>query len=164
MEGRTNLQATNTPSWLAADMAALADIIIHDRVLEPSAGTGAIVEAVSVYAQNITAIELNKPMFAELVESYPSVECLNTNFLRYSFDNLFDRVVMNPPHKNCVEHVRHAADQLAEGGRLVALLHATYCDEICKILPDVRFYHLPRETFVIGDNYIEAVIAVWDKI
>jgi 16S rRNA A1518/A1519 N6-dimethyltransferase RsmA/KsgA/DIM1 with predicted DNA glycosylase/AP lyase activity len=158
------LLATMTPSWLAADMAALADITIHDRVLEPSAGIGAIVEALEVHARYITAIELNKKMFADLIDSHPSVECLNTNFLCQKFDNLFDRVVMNPPHRNCVTHVSHAASQLAEGGRLVALLHAAYRDEICKILHDVRFYHLPRETFVIDNSYIEAVIAVWDKI
>jgi tRNA1(Val) A37 N6-methylase TrmN6 len=153
-----------TPSWLAKDMIALADISSHHSILEPSAGTGAIVvELEKRYGcGTVLALELNKECYKQLAIV---TECgkINADFLKYQFEYVFDRVVMNPPHRRCVEHVVKAASLLTDRGRLVALIHATYADEIAKHLRDVRFYYLPRETFVLEGNYVEACIAVFDK-
>jgi 16S rRNA A1518/A1519 N6-dimethyltransferase RsmA/KsgA/DIM1 with predicted DNA glycosylase/AP lyase activity len=145
-------------------MIALAGIMPRHNVLEPSAGTGAIVEHLS-WNHAVTAVELNKRNYDRLSAFYGEhVTCLNRDFLLHDFCGvLFDRVVMNPPHKNCVTHIEKAAALLREGGRLVALIHVRYADEISSFLPDVRKYYLPRDTFSLNDEYIESVIIVWDK-
>lgn len=161
-EQRINLPATMTPSWLAADMVALAQVEEDHTVLEPSAGTGSLIKA-CCYGK-ITAIELNKGLFNGLPK-FLIHNALNVDFLTYDFgETTFNRVIMNPPHKRCVEHVAKAASLLDEDdGRLVVLVHAVYVAEIETFLQNVRKYSLPRETFMVDDKYIESTIIVWDK-
>ena len=173
MEQRTGILATNTPSWLARDMVALANIASHHTVLEPSAGTGAIIEALSETAKwGITAIELNKENFIKLKKSFPyyDVVYLNKDFMRYDFEGAsFDRIVMNPPHNHCLTHFVKAAELLSSGGRIVALFHKNYSTSIQEIYADtwldVRLYSCDSKTFVLpsGEN-IEASIIVGDKV
>jgi len=160
---RTNLPATMTPAWLAKDMISLADIGFSHSILEPSAGTGSILDQLFFYPK-ITAIELNKSLYFSLKEKYVNINVLNGDFITYHYLPYFGRILMNPPHRNCVDHVKKAYELLDINGRIVALIHATYLPEIEKIIPShVRKYGLPRETFCYNDSYIEAAIIVIDK-
>jgi phospholipid N-methyltransferase len=159
-----------TPSWLGRDMVALANIQVGDDILEPSAGNGAIVKEILDHMPDncyVVAIELNKKLFNELKQVSETWRfdpvcgdfLLNPLYMRAGYN----RIVMNPPHRKCIAHIEKAASLLRHGGRLVALVHSVYLDEIKKILPDVIIRPLPSETFVIEGNYIEAAVIVIDK-
>jgi len=97
------------------------------NVLEPSAGTGAIVrELKSRGASRITAVEVNAER-AACIQNWPGVIVYRANFLDMKARPEFDWVIMNPPFygTHWMDHVLHAFDWLKPGGRLVAILPAT---------------------------------------
>lgn len=122
-----------TPREIAARMVELADIRPGMRVLEPSAGTGALLGAMGgrMFAHNpeagsVHACEINPDLARHLQRDFPltSVRCVD--FLDTVDEQGFDRIVMNPPFKDAedVKHIIHAAKLLKPGGRLVALCAA----------------------------------------
>jgi len=117
-----------TPHELAERMAELADIQPGARVLEPSAGTGAIIGALGAtwHAQGgeLVAVEVNQRLADRLRAEFPLTEVRAGDFLAMNGDlGAFDRVLMNPPFENGadIKHIRHAAGMLKPGGRLVAI-------------------------------------------
>ena len=114
-----------TPSALAARMVELASIAPGQTVLEPSAGTGALLQALAAAApqSRVTAIEINHDLVAHLQRQ--QYQARQGDFLQYSANELgqFDRIVMNPPFGRAadIRHIRHAIGFLRPGGRLVAL-------------------------------------------
>lgn len=104
-----------------------------DSVLEPSAGTGNIVEAMADAYRGfeditITALEVSPKLVevlraqAEALRDTHAVDVQQGDFLKYTIEH--DVIIMNPPFsKNRdIDHVRHAWDILAPGGRLVAVM------------------------------------------
>lgn len=118
-------QSFFTPSDLAREIAALADVRGCD-VLEPSAGRGALVTAcLSAGAARLYAVEKNKE-YAQDIEGAAAM-CLGCDFLELTElwgGRLFHRIVMNPPFtKNQdIKHVNHALKFLAPNGILVAIM------------------------------------------
>jgi SAM-dependent methyltransferase len=125
-----------TPPELAARMVAEAAIEKGHDVLEPSAGTGCLLDAMPGGAQ-VTAVEIDgrltealRVRFGCVDHDSPSLRVIGGDFLSLTPDNhathglgLFDRVVMNPPFKDAedIRHIRHAWQFVRPGGRLVAL-------------------------------------------
>ncbi len=114
-------QFYETPPDLARRMVAIAQVRAGDRVLEPSAGRGAILKALPP-AVHRTAVELN----AEMSELYAHAHAVHfKNFLQCNGElGLFDRVTANPPFRNGqdVEHVRHMFGLLKHDGVLVTVM------------------------------------------
>ena len=108
-----------TPPDLAETMVAAAQIEGHHRVLEPSAGQGAIA---SLLPPNAVLVEVS-PMHCEILRAAGHKYVRKADFLDWR-DGLFDRVVMNPPFDGgrAVRHLEHAASMTAPGGRIVAVL------------------------------------------
>lgn len=123
-----------TPSPLADRVVALADIRPGDRVLEPSAGRGALalavrracpeahvlcVEPLPAHRAALEAegFELIGEDFLELDEPAP--------FLAHAPEP-FDAIVANPPFSKRadIEHVEHMLRFLRPGGALVAIMSA----------------------------------------
>lgn len=109
-----------TPGALAARMAELANVQPGERVLEPSAGTGMLMRALSVPAQ-VTAVEQNPRLADALAKRYPAARVVRGDFLTAADLGEFDAVVMNPPFSADVQHIRRALGLLRPGGRLVAV-------------------------------------------
>ena len=114
-----------TPSGLAARMVSLADIQPGATVLEPSAGTGALLDAIrdeGADSAAVTAVEINLGLTA--IKGKAS-RVHYGDFLACSSADLgaFDRIIMNPPFANAddIRHITHARTMLKPGGRLVAL-------------------------------------------
>ncbi len=121
-----------TPPDLAARMVELADIEPGNRVLEPSAGTGRLIEAMRAphiregrgCGAVLTAVEINPRLAGALSTCLHVDDVRNADFLSLNGDlGTFDRVLMNPPFENGsdIRHIRHAFGYLKPGGRLVAL-------------------------------------------
>lgn len=113
-----------TPATLADQLIVEADLRPGQRVLEPSAGIGSLCEVVRevVPDAEIVAVEV-RPALADIV-ALKGFKCINADFLELESDELFDRVIMNPPFEKGadVDHVRAAFDRLKPGGRLVAIM------------------------------------------
>jgi len=113
-----------TPPALAERMVEEADILTGHSVLEPSAGTGAILAALPNVRPfgSVTAVEINTTLAASLEQVADETIC--GDFLKQN-ENLgtFDRIVMNPPFENGadIKHIQHAIKMLKPGGRLVAI-------------------------------------------
>lgn len=122
-----------TPVAIARQMVEAAAIEPGMRVLEPSAGSGRIADAIQEYAAatgnvNLWCIEC-VPRLVDLLQ-LKGHRTEQRDFLTLAPrevgppDRLFDRIVMNPPFEDGqdAEHVMHAYELLAPGGRLVSLL------------------------------------------
>lgn len=117
-----------TPRALADRMAEAAGFEDGHRVLEPSAGTGALLRAALRAcdgALDITAVEINTDLAMQLsAEGLASTVEAGRDFLTCNGDlGKFDRVIMNPPFGGAadIRHILHARQFLKPGGRIVAL-------------------------------------------
>jgi 16S rRNA G1207 methylase RsmC len=112
-------------------MAVLAEVEPGHRVLEPSAGTGNLIDAIRKvqHPGHLVAVELNVELAERLRAKYQPGDATvkQADFLECNGDlGPFDRIVMNPPFKDGadIRHIEHARGLLAPGGRLVALCAA----------------------------------------
>jgi precorrin-6B methylase 2 len=118
-----------TPPDVARQMVEAADIQPGQRILEPSAGSGAIADAVREAGadQYLVCIEVNHRLVQLL--DLKGYRAMQDDFMVFgrsvsACDLLYDRIVMNPPFEDGqdIEHVMHAYELLKPGGRLVALM------------------------------------------
>lgn len=112
-----------TPPDLARRMVELAGVEPGERVLEPSAGTGRILDQLPAGCQ-VVAVEINATLGGRLDATDRAV--VIGDFLVCKPDTLwgrFDVVLMNPPFAKGadIEHIQHALTFLKPGGRLVAI-------------------------------------------
>lgn len=117
-----------TPPDVARQVVALAEIQSGECVLEPSAGTGNLVQAVidSGVDTEILAYEINASLCSALARKYPSyrVQARCADFLTVTdFQGQYPKIIMNPPFERGadIRHITHARTFLAPGGRLVAI-------------------------------------------
>lgn len=130
-------QAFYTPARIADEIVEFAEMEGGERILEPSAGEGAIAEAVRRWErENITAgcvvvIELDpdgcdklrKSAAGEFATCSDWIVC-QTDFLREEPERTYDRVLMNPPFTagQDVQHIKRALEWLKPGGRLLSIV------------------------------------------
>lgn len=120
---KKELQFFATPARLADKMVLLADLKEQESVLEPSAGQGAIIEAilrigpkVTIQCYEISAINRK---FLEKLEC--SIE--GEDFFEAADTFKYDKIIANPPFSGNqdISHIYAMWDRLEKGGRLVAL-------------------------------------------
>ncbi len=114
-----------TPPDVVDRLMELADVRPGMRVLEPSAGQGAIANACRAAGGEVTCIELMPANVRALRDQGHSVS--ERDFLTMLPSPLMDRVVMNPPfaRQADIKHVLHALQFLCDGGRLVSVMSAS---------------------------------------
>lgn len=160
-------QAFYTPDAIANQVAELADV--SDRmVLEPSAGDGALADALNgAGADEVVCFEIDKACCTRLrAKGY---EVRRGDFLAMSpADMDYERIVMNPPFAKdaYIAHIDHAMKFLAPGGRLVAIIPG---DRVSSKLSDVlppnatwTCYPLPKSAFKESGTNIQTSILVID--
>lgn len=164
-----------TPFAVAARIAEVSGIKDGDQVLEPSAGQGALIDAVLERAPgaHVTAIELLESNVGVLRLKYASMRILQGDFLNMP-RRAFDRVVMNPPfskHQD-IMHVCRARDWLAPGGRLVAVMSAgiTFRQDRLTVAfreftknNDAMIEHLPPESFKVSGTMVNTVLVTVNR-
>ena len=127
-----------TPPKIADKMGAfLAEMGRDVKILEPSAGLGALAHAAEKYLDDsaeIVCCEIQDEFIKILESKYKTVK---RDFLDFHPGPVFDGCIMNPPFRNhaAEKHVDHAWDCLKPGGRLVALVGKGAVDSI-----DEEFY------------------------
>lgn len=118
-------QLFQTPPELAARLVALLDLKPLERVLEPSAGLGRLLDAIPRECETV-AVEIAPQCARELYETNRvNVHILQRDFLTVTCDEIgeFDAVAMNPPFhlRSDIKHILWAFSFLKPGGRLAAL-------------------------------------------
>lgn len=127
-------QAFMTPKGLAARLANALSPMGGARILEPSAGEGALIKAVQALQPQVyfDAVEIDKERQA-MLRDLPAVAIVGEDFMTYIPEVLYDGVIMNPPftRNQDIKHVSKAYTCLKDGGRLVAVtaegwIHSTH--------------------------------------
>lgn len=165
-----------TPFSLASRMIEVAKIHVGDRILEPSAGTGAIIQCLPGLLPfpndcrqtigHVCAVESHAGLADNLRRSglASSVRC--TDFLSLTPLDLgkFDVILMNPPFADGqdIEHIKHAVDFLKPGGRLVAICAngPRQSNKLQPIIDDMggSWTPLPVDTFKESGTRVNTVI------
>ena len=165
-----------TPIELVTRMIEEADIEPGMICLEPSAGDGRIAIAMvskSDRRNNVMACEMNVQA-QHILKTQDILVVAEPDFMKYNPEGKFDRIVMNPPFskEQDIQHVLHAWDLLAPGGRIVAIMseHAfcTNSNRRCvgfqKWLDNVGWSEeLPEGTFKESGTMIRTRLVVIDK-
>lgn len=155
-----------TPTEVARQVVELADIRAGHLVLEPSAGTGALIDAIDPVRRivNVRAVEVNARLVDRLrARKNPHVEVWCADFLTCNGDlGTFDRIVMNPPFErgSDIKHIRHAQGLLREGGRLVAICAAGPRQREAFEPEAEAWIDLPDDTFKAQGTGVRTAIVV----
>lgn len=186
-------QAFYTPPDVAVRVIEAATIGRDHLVLEPSAGGGALVDAVTLNEfEAITAIEMDPQAAALLTKSCEGcddIQVLIGDFLSFEPCALgseptndkqlprFDRVVMNPPFTGGqdIQHIRHAFSFLWPGGRLVSVVPTNVLSNTSRAYAEFRkwldgpytadweWIKLPAGSFAASGTQIDTALLVIDK-
>lgn len=114
-----------TPAEIVARMIDAADIPAGGcLVLEPSAGSGAILDAVKEAEPSCTFEIFERHCSLRDILESKGYTLTGSDFIDHRPAANVARVLMNPPFEKGqdMEHVRHAFECLEEGGRLVAIM------------------------------------------
>lgn len=142
------------------------------RVLEPSAGPGAIALAALAGGNRVTCVEIQDALAQRLAVSGRFEKVLNADFLTVTPAALgkFDRIVMNPPFDRGrdIDHVTHALQFLADDGILVSVMSAGTEFREDRKSQDFRamvekrgfFMDLPAGSFAESGTYVNTMLCV----
>lgn len=163
-----------TPGSVIERMLDYIDSDEPFTVLEPSAGTGAILDAVTNKYQNVETVvyEINPTLASILVgKEYPVIQA---NFMHIEAAESVDYVLMNPPFENLqdVEHVQHAFKFLRPGGRLIAIMSHSGFSRQDKKAAAFRSWleghkwernDLPEKSFASSGTQVNTILVIIDK-
>lgn len=172
-----------TPAELAdrvVESANLPDMRMAGRklrVLEPSAGKGALIAALRRRhgdQLDIDYCELLPTHRAELAREHPQAQLMTDDFLGWLPPGPYDAVIMNPPFagRGDARHVRHAWDHaLKPGGRLAAIMGAGVLYRDDAVTREVRalfqlhgsLVRLPADSFKESGTSVATVLGLADK-
>ena len=114
-----------TPEPIGFKMVEFADIRLGEKVLEPSAGHGAIARWFPEGANRVL-IEPSSTLASRAGLSSPGANVIQGMFEDHYIGNKYDAIVMNPPFgsggKDAFEHLQKAVGHLRSGGRIVAIV------------------------------------------
>lgn len=155
-----------TPSPVSAQLVALLGLSDGERVLEPSAGLGRILDALEPFnPSEVVAVEQAPQCAGELFRQNRScVRIMQRNFLALYPEEtgLFDAVAMNPPFhmRSDIRHIRHALTFLRPGGRLAALCLNTHHRVDAFKSSASEWIELPESTFAAEGTRVSAVLCL----
>lgn len=160
-----------TPRDLAARMVQLAKLEPGMRMLEPSAGTGALLAAVREATGGSvtrTAVEIDARLCDALRIKEEGATIINRDFRQCGEElGQFDAVIMNPPFADAqdIAHILHAKKYLKAGGVLVAICaNGPRQNEVLRPLIELTGGHwevLPSGTFETSGTMVVTVLMVY---
>lgn len=113
-----------TPPDVASRVIELADIRSGQRILEPSAGDGALIRTLESLGVSVDCVEKMPANAKRLSDLGWLNRVTEGDFLTIEPVQDYDRVVMNPPFgkQADIKHVMHALRFLKPGGLLVSIM------------------------------------------
>lgn len=165
-----------TPEPLGFKMVDWSHIGEGEKILEPSAGHGAIARFFPD-ATNRHAVEPSFELASRLMLNATDTQVHQVRFEDYSTNNKFDVINMNPPFgragKLAAEHLEKAAQHLRLGGRLVAILpnSPTMDQRVEAFLQSkegadiyrVAEYEIPGIAFARAGTTVATKVVIFDK-
>jgi predicted RNA methylase len=129
-----------SPLAVVKRLLQLANIKPGMRVLEPSAGKGAIAYACADAGAVVDCYELMEANFVALAGDQRLGPVRHMDFLAQAPEASYDRVVMNPPFMKQldIKHVLHALKFLKPGGLLVSVMASSVTFRDNKLTQDFR--------------------------
>lgn len=143
-----DFQFFETPSDVADWLVMLAGgIHEHDKVLEPSAGRGALVRAIHRSSPDVVVdcYEM-MPENKELLSGLGGINIIGDDFTKSTIGKKYTKIIANPPFSGNqdIRHVRMMYDMLEQGGTLASITSAHWefaeektCRDFRKWLEDV---------------------------
>jgi len=154
-----------TPPDVAARMVSALGRCGDWLTLEPSAGTGSLLQALLDAGQNpseIVAVERHIGLYQRLRSEFPLIAsggnfCFLEYAERWAGQAAFPRVIMNPPFSKVRQHVTAALSLMGRCGhpepaRLVALVPVTFKDPDAETLEE-----LPPDTFATARVFTKII-------
>jgi len=165
-----------TPAPLADKMAKWFHVEPGMKILEPSAGKGAIVKAILGQYPDIDYIhccELSPYNLPDL-EKIPQALIIGENFLDLDAENFYDRVYANPPFtgNQDIDHVMHMYKVCKPGGKIVTITSTSWVDgsqkkqvEFKDWLKKIGAYieRIPTQTFKESGTLVPAMLVCMTK-
>ncbi|MCX5326311.1 class I SAM-dependent methyltransferase [Streptomyces sp. NBC_00120] len=114
-----------TPPNLVMQICDLAGIYAGMTVLEPSAGSGAMTGEIDRRGGVVDAFEIDARRAEVLRKQGAARRVVHGDFLDadpLDYAEPFDRVVMNPPFPNGLEHIKHAIGFMSDDAILVSVM------------------------------------------
>ncbi len=118
-----------TPPWvtrLILEVAAPPPLLGPISILEPAAGTGAIIDELIAYgypSENIVGVEID-PSRAD------AAGAMCANFLELEPNPVYELVITNPPYSLALDFAKHAIEFVRPGGLLVLLMRLNWLASI----------------------------------
>ncbi len=158
-----------TPPPVVGCILDLADLESGMRVLEPSAGRGAIAGPVAARGHDVDCIELLDENAAAIKKAGFAASVTVGDFLELTPDPAYPRVLMNPPfaRQADIHHVLHAHRFLAPGGLLVSVMSNAVTFRTNKLTADFRslvedrggeILPLPASSFTVSGTEVHTVL------
>ncbi len=158
-----------SPPDVVARLMELADVQRGMRVLEPSAGKGAIAYACADAGATVDCYDLMEANFVALAGDARLGAVRHMDFLVQAPEASYDRVVMNPPFAKQadIKHVLHALRFLKPGGLLVSVMAGSVAFRDNKLTQDFRdlirerggdIEALPEGAFKASGTMVRSVI------
>ena len=176
-QNRRGVDFYATPEPVGVKMVEWARVGAYEKVLEPSAGDGAIARYFPGHADR-TIVEPSFELRSEAQLRAPGARLHEGDFESLHVVNKYHAIVMNPPYgsggKTAIEHLAKAAKHLKEGGRIVALIptgpaadkrfDAWYESDEAKGFHLNGEYRLPSVTFEKAGTAVATRIVIIDRI
>lgn len=156
-------QLFQTPRHIAAQLVDLLDVSEGQRILEPSAGLGRLLDALPSGVE-LVAVDIS-PDCCRALQTRPGLAVHEGDFPSFDPSQLgtFDRVAMNPPFtmRSDIRHVMHAIKFLKPGGLLASVVMAT--DHRRQAFRGWEWHDLPPGTFKEANTGVDTAIVVFQK-
>jgi len=159
-----------TPPEIAQKLVDLAEVETHHKILEPSAGDGAIIRYIPECAE-LDCVEILPDNITKLKAL--GLDPAEGDFLSVVAIPAYHRIVMNPPFENQadIDHVSHACKFLLPGGRLVSVMSAGVMFRENKKTIGFRqmveqygwMERLPEKAFKDSGTNVNTIVVVIDK-
>ncbi|MGN8831191.1 MuF-C-terminal domain-containing protein [Selenomonas montiformis] len=175
MKAREGNDYFATPEPIGLKMVEWLGLKLKDKVLEPSAGHGAISRWFPGNTER-TIVEPSSELMPLAMMNTPDAKAVHGRFENFNIVNKFDGIAMNPPFgtggKTAVEHLQKAFHHLRDGGRVMAILPEgpaadKRLDKLLEEISDeavrVADIHLPAVTFSRAGTKVMTHIVVLDR-
>ena len=172
---KKNFQFFETPADIAHKLAVrLGDVEPTHRILEPSAGRGALIKAVLEEwpEQTVDCYELIEENREELAK-IPNARLLGNDFWEAEV-GMYDKIIANPPFANNqdIKHVTKMWEHLADGGQMAVIMGCHW--QFASDKPSKAFRSfvesvdhditvLPKGTFKSSGTDVESMMIVFWK-